>query len=363
VSAAEAPRAAGIRREPFGAVDGRPVDRFVLTNGAGVRVAILNLGGIVQAIEAPDRTGRFANVVLGFATAAAYLTDGPYFGCVAGRYANRIAGGRFTLDGRAYQLAINNGPNHLHGGIRGFNKHLWEATERTDGDGLGVELRRVSPDGEEGYPGTLTVAVTYTLNGANALRIDYRATTDAPTILNLTNHAYFNLAGEGTGSVEGHELQLNAGRYTPTDPTLIPTGELAEVAGTPFDFTSPRPIGERLRDAGSPQIARARGYDHNFVLDRPQPDDGSPVPAARVREPGRGRILEVSTTEPGVQFYSGNFLDGTLAGTSGRAYRQGDGFCLETQHFPDSPNQPGFPSTVLRPGREYRSTTVFAFSV
>jgi aldose 1-epimerase len=361
VNAAEAPRAAGIRREPFGEVDGQPVERFVLTNATGLRVAILTLGGIVQALEVPDRTGRFANVVLGFATAAAYLTDGPYFGCIAGRYANRIAGGRFALDGRAYQLAINNGPNHLHGGIKGFNKHLWEATERTGRDGLSVALRRISPDREEGYPGSLTVQVTYTLSDADELRIDYLATTDAPTILNLTNHAYFNLAGEGSGAIEDHELQLNASHYTPVDAALIPTGEVAPVAGTPFDFTQPHPIGERLRDAGSPQIARARGYDHNFVLDRLDPADGSLVLAARVREPGSGRILEVSTTEPGVQFYSGNFLDGTLAGTSGRAYRQGDGFCLETQHFPDSPNQPAFPSTVLHPGQEYHSTTVFSF--
>ena len=362
MSAAMASREAGIRREPFGEVDGRPVERFVLTNAAGMRVAILSLGGIVQAIEVPDRTDRFANVVLGFGTAAAYLADGPYFGCVAGRYANRIAGGRFTLDGRAYQLAINNGPNHLHGGVKGFNKHVWEATEQADGDALSLALRRVSPDGEEGYPGALTVQVTYTLTDADALRIEYRATTDAPTILNLTNHAYFNLAGEGSGSIEDHELQLNAGHYTPIDGTLIPTGELAPVAGTPFDFIRPRPIGARLRDAGFPQIMRAHGYDHNFVLDRPAPDDGGLVLAARVREPGGGRTLEISTTEPGVQFYSGNFLDGSLAGASGRAHRQGDGFCLETQHFPDSPNQPAFPSTVLQPGQEFRSTTVYAFS-
>ena len=351
-----------ITSEPFGEVHGQPVERYALTNANGMVVKILTYGGIVQSIEVPDRDGNLANVALGFATVDGYLEGRTYFGCITGRSANRIANGRLTLEGRTYQLTTNVGENHLHGGRRGFDKYVWEATG-IGGDGVEVRLRRVSPDGEEGYPGTLTVEVSYTLTDANELRIEYLATTDAPTIVNLTNHSYFNLAGEGSGSAFDHELQLNASRFTPTDAHSIPTGELAEVAGTPFDFTRPHPIGERIRDGGSEQIVFGRGYDHNWVLDRPRPDDGSLVLAARVTDPTSGRAMTVSTTEPGIQFYSGNYLDATLVGPSGRTYRQGDGFALETQHFPDAPNQTTFPTTELRPSEEYRSTTVYAFSV
>ncbi len=362
-AAAGSPAAgAGITSEPFGTVEGEAVELYTLTNSSGMEVKIMTYGGIVQSIRVPDQAGELANVALGFATLDEYVAGNPYFGCITGRYANRIAEGRFTLEGQEYQLAINNDPNHLHGGEKGFDKFVWDAEEVSGADGVGLRLSRVSPDGEETYPGNLTVEVTYTLTENNELRIDYLATTDAPTIVNLTNHAYFNLAGEGSGSVEGHELALKAGRYTPVDATLIPTGEPAPVAGTPFDFREPRAIGARLRE-GVAQIVFAQGYDHNFVLDRPRPDDTSLIEAAAVRDPESGRTLSISTTEPGIQFYSGNFLDGTLVGTGGRVYRQGDGFALETQHFPDSPNRPDFPSTVLRPGEAYRSTTVLAFSV
>jgi aldose 1-epimerase len=347
-----------ISREPFGEVEGKRVERFTLANRQGLRVELLSYGGILRAIWAPDRHGELANVTLGFADFAGYLKNEPFFGCIAGRYANRIANGRFAIDGETYQLATNDGQNHLHGGVRGFDKRVWDAEEAREGDAAGVRLTRVSPDGEEGYPGTLNVAVTYLLDDENRLRIDYRAETDRPTIVNLTNHTYWNLAGEGSGTIENHALWLAASRYTPVDAALTPTGELAPVAGTPFDFTTPAPIGARIRE-GHPQLLMGRGYDHNVVLDR-APGDASLMEAARLHDPKSGRTLAVWTTEPGVQFYSGGFLDGTFAGTSGRAYRQGDGIALETQHFPDSPNQPGFPSTVLRPGEVYRSTTVFA---
>jgi len=352
---------AGLTSEPFGEVDGEAVERYTLTNDSGMEVSILTYGGIVQSILVPDRNGQMANVVLGFATVDEYVAGSPYFGCITGRYANRIARGTFTLEGKRYFLALNNGSNTLHGGVKGFDKHVWAAEDTSGTDGPALTLSRTSPDGEEGYPGTLEVSVTYTLTEANELRIEYQATTDAPTIINLTNHSYFNLAGEGSGSIYDHELQINASTYTPTDATAIPTGELAPVAGTPFDFTQPTAIGARIRD-GAEQIVLGRGYDHNFVLDRPSPDDTSMIVAARVSEPTSGRTLEVSTTEPGIQFYSGNFLDGTLVGTSGTPYRQGDGFALETQHYPDSPNQPDWPSTELRPGETYTTTTVYAFS-
>jgi aldose 1-epimerase len=353
-----------ITSEPFGDVDGEAVERYTLTsaNANGMEVKILTYGGIVQSIRVPDRNGEMANVALGFDNLDDYVGSSPYFGCITGRYANRIARGVFSLEGRRWFLALNNGANHLHGGVKGFDKRVWAAEQVNDADGVGLALSRTSPDGEEGYPGALEVTVTYRLTADNELRIDYHATTDAPTVVNLTNHSYFNLAGEGSGSIYGHELQLTASNYTPTDEAAIPTGEIAPVAGTPFDFTQRRPIGERIRDASSEQIVFGRGYDHNFVLDRQNPDDTSLILAARAHEPESGRTMEIYTTEPGIQFYSGNFLDGTLVGPIGGVYRQGDGFALETQHYPDSPNQPAFPSTELRPGEEYASTTVYAFS-
>jgi aldose 1-epimerase len=348
--------------EPFGALaDGTEVHRHTLDNGRGLVVRVLTYGGILQTIQVPDRDGRPANVALGFTDLDSYVRDNtPYFGALIGRYANRIAGGRFALDGRAYALPVNNPPNSLHGGTEGFDKRVWTATGGQDAAAL--ELAYTSPDGEMGYPGTLSVRARYRLSPDNELRIDYRATTDAPTHVNLTNHSYFNLAGEAAGTIEGHQLQLHAGHYTPTDATNIPTGEIAPVAGTPFDFTSPHLVGERI-GADDRQLQYGLGYDHNFVLDRPPGTDGTLVPAARVADPASGRVLEVLTTEPGVQFYSGNQLDGTLVGSGGTAYRPRAGLALETQHYPDTPNQPEFPSTVVRPGQVYQSATVYRFSV
>ena len=339
--------------------DATPVHRWTLANDRGMTVTVLTYGGIVESLEVPDRDGVPANVALGLPGLDDYLTrNSPYLGALIGRYANRIAGGAFTLDGRVYRLPVNTPPNSLHGGTEGFDKRVWAAT----GTGDGVELAYTSPDGEMGYPGTLAVLVRYTLTADNGLRIDYQAGSDAPTQLNLTNHSYLNLAGEAAGSIEGHLLQLHAGRFTPTDATGIPTGELAPVAGTPFDFSSPRAIGERI-DEDDEQLRFGLGYDHNYVVDRPPGAEGTLVPVARVTDPGSGRVLEVDTTEPGVQLYSGNQLDGTLTGSGGAAYGPRTGLCLETQHYPDSPNQPGFPSTVLRPGETFRSATVYRFAV
>ena len=350
-----------VSREPFGEIEGRLIDRFTLANRHGLRVEVITYGGIIRAIWAPDRDGQLANVTLGFADLAGYLDhNDPYFGCIAGRYANRIARGVFALDGQTYQLPKNDGQNHLHGGVRGFDKRVWDAEEIREEGTAGVRLTRISPDGEEGYPGTLTAAVSYMLDDDNRLRIDYRAESDRPTIVNLTNHTYWNLGGEGTGNIEDHVLQLAASRYTPVDASLTPTGELASVTDTPFDFTTPTAIGARIRES-HPQLLIGRGYDHNVVLDR-KPGDSALIEAATLRDAGSGRALTVWTTEPGIQVYSGGYLDGTLIGASGRTYRQGDGVALETQHFPDSPNQPRFPSTVLRPGEVYTSTTVFAFA-
>jgi aldose 1-epimerase len=344
-----------ITREGWGATAEGPVDRFVLDNGHGMRAAILTYGGIVQSLEVPDRDGRPGNVVLGFGRLQGYLDNaGPYFGALIGRYGNRIAKGSFSLDGATYRVPINDGANSLHGGDVGFDKRIWAAS--VDADAL--ELRLVSPDGDQGFPGTLTVVVRYRVTADNALRIDYRATTDAPTVVNLTNHSYFNLAGEGAGTVYDHQLQINASHFTPVGAGLIPTGEIAEVAGTPLDFRKSVAVGERIRTADT-QLGYAGGYDHNWVLDGPA---GELTPAAHVSEPTTGRTMNVSTTEPALQFYSGNFLDATIVGASGRFYRQGDGLALETQHYPDSPNQAGFPSTVLRPGETYRSTTVYQFT-
>lgn len=339
------------------------MDQYTLTNANGMRVTILPFGATIQSITVPDRHGEMANVVLGFGDPARYREEHPYLGAVVGRYANRIAGGRFTLGGATYSLPVNEAPNTLHGGETGLSGREWEVLrEPTDGSPV-IELRCTSPDGDEGFPGTLEVHVTYSLQDHNALRIDYTATTDSLTVVNLTNHAYFNLGGEGSGDVLDHVVQFNATAYTPVNENLIPTGEYASVEGTPFDFRNPKAIGQDIRDGSSEQLLIARGYDHNFVLDRPDGDPTALVGACCVMHPGSGRVLEVSTTEPGVQFYSGNFLEGTFAGAGGHVYRQGDGLCLETQHFPDSPNQPTFPSTELAPGEEFTSSTVYTFSV
>ena len=355
-------KTAWLDRVPFGRLaDGTPIEAFDLGNGQGFTARILSYGAIIQALAAPDRAGRRADLVLGYATLEDYLDKPQYFGALIGRYGNRIAGGRFTLDGKAYQLPINNGPNAIHGGLKGFDKVAWAVEETRDGAEAVLRLSYVSADGEEGYPGRLAVAVTYRVGSENALTIEYQATTDAPTILNLTNHSYFNLAGEGSGDVLGHVAEIDADRFTPVDENLIPTGEIRPVAGTPLDFRRPKPIGAGIRDGRDPQICIARGYDHNLVLRDRQP--GVPTRAARIADPASGRVLEVLTDQPGLQFYTANFLMGTRVGKAGRLYRQGDAFCVETQHFPDSPNRPEFPSTVLRPGEVFRSTTVFRFGV
>ena len=336
-----------------------PVTRYELSNGT-VSVAILSWGAIVQELHVPGRDGDTANVVLGFKDAERYFAKHPHFGAVVGRYGNRIAGGQFELDGRTINVTPNKGTFTLHGGDRGFDYYNWESEAIEEGDTVGVRLRRVSPDGEEGFPGTLTATVTYRLTPDNALRLDYEVTTDAPTVHNLTNHSYFNLSGEGNGTVEDHLLTLHAGHYTPANEEQIPTGEIAPVDGTPLDFRKQRPIRDAIRDGGSEQITRALGIDHNFVIDR-ESDDASLVPVARLVDPASGRVMTVETTEPGVQVYTGNQLTGSIAGYSGRLYRQTDAVCFETQHFPDSPNQPTFPSTVLRPGETYTSTTIYRF--
>lgn len=335
--------------------DGTEVHRLVLQAPAS-RVAVLTYGAAIERLEVPDRAGRMGNVVLGLRSLADYAARSPYFGAIVGRYANRIAGGRFALDGREYHLARNDGPNSLHGGSRGFDKRVWDVVAA---DSRRVELAYTSPDGEEGYPGTLRVRVAYALEGDRALRLDYRAETDAPTVLNLSNHAYWNLGGEGSGTVLDHELLIEADHFLPVDAGAIPTGELRPVDGTPFDFRRPAPIGARVR-ADDPQLLVGRGYDHCWALR----DGVVPAPrrAARLRDPASGRVLDVLTDQPGLQFYSGNFLDGSLIGPGGRAYRQGDGVALETQHFPDAPNRPGFPPTVLRPGGVFHSTTLLRFS-
>ena len=340
---------------------GVAVDRYTLSNN-GMRIRILTYGGILQSIEAPDRHGERANVALGFNNLADYETKSPYFGCITGRYANRIAKGQFTLDGVTYHLPTNDGPNSLHGGTVGFDKHVWAATPLPGRHSVGLRLRFTSPDGDQGYPGRLAATVTYTLRADHAIQMDYRATTNKPTVVNLTNHTYWNLGGEGTGTIDDHRLFLNANRYTPVDSTLIPTGALDPVAGTPMDFRHATAIGARNR-TGFPQLVIGRGYDHNWVLNRRDNSYTRLELAARATDPTTGRQLTVLTTEPGIQFYGGNFLDGTLVGTSGRMYRQGDGFALETQHFPDSPNHANFPSTVLRPGQTYRTTTVYQLGV
>jgi aldose 1-epimerase len=361
-----------VSSEPWGVTpEGDSITLFTLTSGSGLTVRVADWGGIVTQVLVPDRDGRLADVVLGHDSLAAYVAGTPYFGAIVGRYANRIAEGRFALDGRTYRLATNNGVNHLHGGIRGFDKRHWDALVVRSGPvpggtldvpGAGrasVVLSRTSEDGEEGYPGRLEAELAITLTSGDEVRFDYEATADAPTVVNLTHHGYWNLAGHDSGDILGHELDVRADRFTPVDAGLIPTGELRSVEGTPFDFRDPTPIGLRI-GADDEQLRRGGGYDHNFVLDDWTGDRTLRL-AARLRDPGSGRTMEVLTTEPGIQLYSGNFLDGSDVGKGGAVYGHRSGLCLETQHFPDSPNRSAFPSTVLRPGETYRSTTVYRF--
>jgi aldose 1-epimerase len=366
-----------ITSEPFGSVNGTNVARYTLTSSSGMKVVILTYGGIIQQVWVPDQRHHMANVTLGFAKLGGDASDpndavdsyvgsnnGPYFGALIGRYGNRIAKGQFSLNGTTYQLDLNNGPNSLHGGFVGFDKKVWDVVKAdVTGDGPELELSLDSPDGDSGYPADLSVDVTYTLTSKNQIKIDYSAKNNdskLSTVVNLTNHAYWNLAGEGTSTIYDHVLTLYAHNYTPVDVTLIPTGQIATVSGTPFDFTRGMAIGDHVRDSGlNQQIQFGRGYDHNFVLD--SRGSTKPVLAAHVWEPTSRRTLDILTTEPGIQFYSGNFLDGTLIGTSGHAYRQGDGFALETQHFPDSPNHSNFPTTVLGPNQTYTSETIYKF--
>lgn len=347
-----------LHKQPFGQTkDGQAVDLYTLTNDQGISSQITNYGGTIVTLHTPNRQGVMGDIVLGFDTLAEYQALSPFFGCIAGRYANRLANGTFTLDGVTYSLATNNGPNHLHGGLRGFDKVVWQAATTETTDGLALQLRYLSQDGEEGYPGNLNVTVTYTLTNHNELRIDYHATTDKPTILNLTNHTYFNLAGQG--KILDHLMQIDADRFTPVTAALIPTGELPSVAGTPFDFRTPTAIGARIGQDHE-QLRYGGGYDHNWVLNHPAQ---GLRPVITVTEPISGRRLGVATSQPGVQFYTGNMMPDALPGKGGQVYTKRSGFCLETQHFPDSPNQPHFPNTVLRPGEQYHETTVFSFSI
>lgn len=343
--------------KPFGATkDGQEVNVRTLTNLKGMRVKLLDYGATLISVEVPDKSGKLANVTLSFPSLEGYLQRHPYFGSTVGRYANRIAGGKFSIDGKEYTVAKNNGPNHLHGGLKGFDAKLWKAEPLSSEEMVGVKFSYSSADGEEGYPGKLDVSVTYTLNNANELRIDYVATTDKPTVVNLTNHTYWNLAGAGSGDILNHELTLAADKYLPIDDNSIPTGVLADVQGTPFDFTQPHAIGERIGELKK-EPHKTKGYDHCYVLRGQQ---GKLELAARAKDPASGRVMEVFTTEPGVQLYCANFMDG---GPGGNGFKQHDAFCLETQHFPDSPNQSAFPSTVLRPGQTFRTTTMHRFSV
>ena len=348
----------GVTRSAFGrTADGTPVDLYVLINTNGVEVRVITFGGIITSVRVPDRNGRFADVVHGFDALDSYVAAHPYFGAIVGRYGNRIGTAQFSLNGQAYKLAANDGPNHLHGGLKGFDKFVWKAELLPKG--VGIALSRTSPDREEGYPGTLETRVTYTLTDANAIEIEFRATSDKPTPVNLTNHSYFNLAGHDAGTVLDHELAVHADRYTPVDSSLIPTGLLAPVDGTPLDFRTATRIGARI-DQPHEQLEFGRGYDHNWVLNR---TGGGLQPAARLVDPKSGRTLDVTTTEPGIQIYTGNFLDGTLKGKGGAVYKHRSAVCLETQHYPDSPNKPAFPSTIVRPGEPYMSKTVFTFGV
>jgi len=349
----------GIQQQPFGTHDGRPITLYTLTNSHGVEVRAMNYGGIIVSIRVPDRKGQSADVVLGHETLEGYIPNPPYIGAIIGRYGNRIANGTFNLEGKTYTLPKNDGPNTLHGGIaRTFDRVVWDGEVKGRNE---VAFSYTSKDGDDGFPGNLKVRVSYTLTDGNAILIDYEATTDKATPINLTQHSYFNLAGEGNGDILNHEIMINGDHFTPVDKNLIPTGELRPVKGTPLDFTTPTKIGARIDDKYD-QIALGHGYDHNFVLNH-KPNENGLVLAARVLEPTSGRTLEVWTTQPGVQFYTGNFLDGSVTGKQGHVYNRRYAFCLETQHFPDSPNHPDFPTTILKPGETFREKTVFKFEV
>jgi len=351
---------AGITKQPFVATErGTPIELFTLTNTKGVEAKITNYGGIVVSLKVPDLNGGMGDVVLGYDTLAEYINNNPYFGCLVGRYGNRIAKGKFTLGGKEFTLLTNNGPNHLHGGAKGFDKIVWQARPFQSEAGPALELRYVSKDGEEGYPGNLSVKATYTLTEANELRLDYEATTDKDTIANLTHHSYFNLANAGKSDILNHEVMIAADKFTPVDSTLIPSGELRPVKGTPFDFTTAMKIGARINNDDE-QLKFGNGYDHNWVINKPMGELGL---MARVGEPTTGRVMEVLSTEPGLQFYSGNFLDGSNVGKGGVAYQFRHGFCMEPQHYPDSPNKPDFPSVVVKPGQVYKNTIIYRFSV
>jgi len=342
-----------MKKTVFGNVDGKQVFEFTLTNKNGVEVKILNYGGLVTHLMVPDKNGTIEDIVLGYDSLQDYIKDTPYFGAIVGRYGNRIARGQFSIDGQTYNLAKNNGPNHLHGGIKGFDKIVWDAEDFIKPEAAGVVLTYLSADGEDGYPGNLKVKITYTLTNDNELKIDYEAETDKSTVLNLTHHSYFNLKGHGNGDVLDHQMQILADRYTPVDADLIPTGELKEVESSAMDFRTPASIGSR--------IARVEGgYDHNYVLNN---TDGNMRLVAKVTEPKTGRLMEVYTDQPGIQFYSGNFLDGSNIGKGGTPYKKHYGFCLETQHFPDSPNHENFPSVILRPDEKYKTQTVYKFGI
>ena len=352
--------ASSITAKPFGTTfQGEKVTQYTLTNAKGASVSIITYGGIVTSLKVPDRSGKLADVVLGFKTLSEYEKKSPYFGCLVGRYGNRIAKGEFTLDGHTYHLATNNNGQSLHGGLRGFDKVVWNAVPAETRQGPSLKLTYVSKDGEEGYPGNLSVTATYTLTNKNELKLVFRAKTDKATVVNLTHHSYFNLAGQGSGDILGHVVTIHADKYTPVDQVLIPTGKIAQVKGTPFDFRKPTAIGARI-NAENPQLKNGKGYDHNWVADKLPGHLGL---IAKVEEPKSGRVMEVISTEPGVQFYSGNFLDGTLIGKGGKVYGFRNGFCFEPQHFPDSPNHKSFPSTVLRPGETYRNTIIYRFSI
>ncbi len=347
------------KKEDFGKTDGKDVFLYTLTNANGMQVKITNYGGIATSIIVPDKNGKMADVALGFDNLDDYINKSPYFGAIIGRYGNRIANGKFTLNGKEYTLAQNNGQNNLHGGVKGFDKVVWDAEPFKNDDGLGLTLKYLSKDGEEGFPGNLNVTVTYTLTNDNELKIENRATTDKTTVVNMTHHSYFNLKGQGNGDILDHVLTLNADKYTPTDKTAIPTGELADVNGTPMDFRSPTAIGERIDDDFE-QLKIAGGYDHNWCINR---EDSELEQVGVVTEAGTGRILEVYSTAPGVQFYTGNFLDGTITGKEEKVYKKRYGFCLEPQNYPDTPNKPNFPSCVLEPGETYKHDIVYKFSV